>query len=309
MKEYSVVCYGNANVDIIYYVPRIPKAEEEVEAETVEVFPGGSASNVAVAAAKLGLKARIVCCIGNDEWGNFILRNFASKRVDTSYVIRADKPTGRVIILVERGTGARAMVALRGANMELTSARVHAEQMKGLDHVHVSGGRLDMAEAALRLGKELGLSTSYDPGSVAVKYGYSKLAGVLKYVDVLLVNRREASALAETGAGSSLENLTCKVVVVKMGEEGSKAIMGGEEVYAQAFKLRQVVDTTGAGDVFDAGFILGFLKGLELSECLTLANAAAALKIERRGAQSAPTLEEVKRFLASRGRGRLANSL
>lgn len=308
MNVPRILSIGNANLDEEFYVDRIPGVDEESEAGHYEAAPGGSASNFAVAVSRLGYEAGFMGCLGNDEAAEVIRRNFEKNGVSMDFVEVLDMPTGRVVVLVERGTGNRAMVAFRGANSRLTEDLVDQGKIEWADHVHVSGTSIGVAAKALSIAKELGRSSSYDPGGIAVKKRRGELRRVLENVDILFVNRVELQSLVEEfGKLTSLLSLV-GLLVVKRGEEGSEAIAEGLRASAPAFEV-EVLDTTGAGDSFNAGFVSAWLKGFGVEECLLVGNAVAALKIRRRGAQASPRLDEVKSFLDERGFPHVAGKL
>ena len=304
-----VASIGNANVDVLLYLDELPPRGGQVEARGAERRAGGAAANFAVAAAKLGLKASFIGCVGLDEDGDWLLSKLASHGVDTSLVKRVRERTGFVVVLVEAG-GERTMVAYRGANAALYEAGLEDLDYSMFDWVHASSIRPDAAAGAFKAAKRAGATTSYDPGGAVAMMGFGRLLQALEHTDVLFLNEREAQLLESSGGGPELEAVRRLVptVVVKMGAEGAMAYRGGEAASAPAFRV-EVVDTTGAGDAFDAAFCYALARGLGLRESLVFANACAALKITRRGAQSSPTLQEVLEFLALRGEAGLAQRL
>ncbi len=304
----SVVVLGNMNVDVVLVVDRLPGADEEALALEALELPGGSALNTAIALSRLGARVRFVGCVGRDGYGDMLLRKAREEGVDTGLVRRSDRPTGRVIVMVERDTGRRSMVALRGANEEVANYPLRPEDLEGADILHVSGARLEVVKGAFAVARARGVKTSYDPGSVAVRGDMERLREVLKEVDVLFLNTAEAAELANRGL--TLERLRDMVsmVVVKRGELGAEAYSGGVSVFRRAFRVN-VVDTTGAGDAFAAGFLWALLNGLDLGSALVMANATAAIKISRVGAQSSPRRHELADFLRERGYADLSQKL
>lgn len=305
----NVVAVGNCNVDLLVYVEEVPASGEQVEACFFEKRPGGAAANFAVAAAKLGAEAALLCCVGPDGEGEWLLRELEKQGVNTSLVHRAEAPTGFSVVLVDR-RGERAMVAYRGANTFLSQAVGKLAGSLKASWVHAASIKPDVAEAALSAAKRIGAVASYDPGGAVARMGFERLASALKHVDVLFLNEKEAAALAGSGGGSELERVRelVRLVVVKRGARGSAAWFDGSFVEAPAFRV-EVVDTTGAGDAFDAALAYALNARLELYEALLFANACAALKVSRRGAQSSPTLAEALEFLKSAGFAALVSKL
>jgi len=304
-----ILSIGNANLDYFFVVERLPKGDEEIEASDFYVEPGGSASNFAVAVARLGEKSGILCCIGDDDAGRFLLKSFEKDDVDISFVkILKGRATGRVFIILAEGE--KYMIAYRGANRYLSADIIKEKELSGVSHIHVSGGRIEVAEEAFKVAKKSANgSTSYDPGSVNARKGLNALKEVISLTDILFLNTRELEYLLR---GNSLQKLfeinPQLIVVIKKGSKGSEAVTSKESVEVPAFKVH-VVDVTGAGDAFDAGFLVGYLRKLNLKECLAFANAVAGIKVTRKGARNSPTLSEVVEFLREKRLSHLAEKV
>ncbi len=287
----TIVVSGNANIDYYYFVEYIPGPDEAVEAFNVTYTLGGAATNVCVALAKLGNRVRFLGYIGNDSDGELILKKLSTYKVDTSFIKKSSKPTGKVVIILDKD-GQRAMIAIRGANRDLKPGVFDKSSLENSIHLHLSSTKPKYSEWLLGIAKDVGLTTSYDPGMTVASLGIEKLRSALRNVDVLFLNERELEALG--GIGNVKKYMGNKQLVLKLGEMGSRLLP--EDIYVPAFKVK-VKDTTGAGDCFDAAFITCWLKGYEADLCLIFANAAAALKIQNLGAHSSPTLKEVFAFL------------
>lgn len=299
--QLQFVVAGNINLDAYYVVDKIPQPDEA--AEVLETFsrPGGAACNTSVALAKLGARAKLLGFVGRDDAGSRILEELSRTGVDVSSVKVSGKPTGTVLIILDRA-GRRAMIALRGANSELRPGAFTVEEVAGANHLHLSSTKPDFSAWALSQAKKLGVTTSYDPGSTVAARGLSALWESLAWVDVLFLNEKEFNALG----GGNLVGSFPGLVIVKRGELGSEA--PGAGIRAPAFRITPV-DTTGAGDAFDAAFLLCWKLGLSIDECLLVANAAGAIKATRMGAFSSPSLQELCAFLRERGFERIASRL
>ncbi|RLE83058.1 MAG: carbohydrate kinase family protein [Thermoprotei archaeon] len=300
---------GNANIDYFFVVKRMPREDEEVEAVNFYVEPGGSASNVAVALARLGMSSRILCCIGNDLEGKFLLNEFNKEHVDTRYIKVVDYvATGRVFIILTEG--GKRMIAYRGANKLLSANDLYDEVFREIEHVHVSGGKPEIALRAFSMAKSLSkATTSYDPGSTIARRGLGELSSIIAYTDYLFLNELELEYLLKGAQISDLLKINPRVqIILKRGARGSALILSGRRVEAEAFNVR-VVDVTGAGDAFDAGYMAAVKMGLEPWERLIFANAVAGIKVSRRGARSSPKLSEVVEFLREKGLSDLAKKV
>jgi len=268
---------GNANVDIVVRVERLPPRGAQVKAASVARRPGGAALNFALTAARLGMRVSFLGCVGSDEAGDWLLGAMRRGGVDTGRVARVPGATGMVIVIVD-GEGERTMIAYRGANQQLR--RVVDGDYSGFSWVQVSSVEAELASRVLGRARREGCVTGYDPGGMAILAGFEGLLPALRQTDVLFLNRREARMLEEGGGGRRLERVAevVPLVVVKMGPEGATAIRGAETASAEAFKV-PVRDTTGAGDAFDAGLCLALGRGFPLEAALRFANAVAALRV------------------------------
>jgi len=290
----SFLVSGNASVDEYYLVDRIPASDEAQEAKDFFAKLGGAATNVAVALSRLKARVTFAGVVGSDEYGDLIVRYLSEEGVATHCVVRSSKPTGKVVVILDNA-GRRAMVAVRGANADLKPGFIDVDALfKGVSHAHLSSTKPDYTRWVLAEAKKIGLSTSYDPGMAIASRGLEYIRDVLGLVDVLFVNAREYDALG----GEALEKEYRGLLVVKEGEHGSRIPRLGLQV--PAFRVN-TVDTTGAGDSFNAAFLIAWKLGLPYEKCLAIANAAGAIKSTKLGAQSSPTLSELNSFLESRG--------
>lgn len=297
-----MLAVGDLNVDIILYVSGIPKEGGEEHARDLSISPGGSAANVAVAFRKLGGESWFYGSVGDDVFGNWLLMQLEEVGVDTRLVSRQDKTTGTMVILsTERD---RTIIGFRGANEALPQPQ-RGVLDRGFDVVFVSGYSF-LGENISRILKLLEILTEFgskiyvDASGVFAHRGLELLKRVGRRIRGLLMNEVEAR---EFFRGDDPRNYLwlADEIVVKMGSRGSIVHYEGGSTYVKAFPVGSVVDTTGAGDVFDASYIFAGLSGLEYRERLLFANAAAAIKITRKGGWSSPKLEEVLVFLRSRG--------
>jgi sugar/nucleoside kinase (ribokinase family) len=279
----DLVVVGDCNPDLVItgadVTPAFGQAEKLVDG--ISLMIGGSAAITAVAAARLGLRVALVAAIGDDPAGRLMLSLLAAERVDTSAVlVRAAMPTAMTTVL---STGAdRAILTALGAMTSLTAADVPPLPAR---HLHVSSyfllerslgpGLPRLLAGARGRGLTTSLDTNYDP---AGRWGDQALRETLAQTDVFLPN--EAEALGITGesdvgrAVAALDRVVRGHVVAKLGPRG--ALCGPDGPVVSVPRVRPV-DTTGAGDCFNAGLITGLLDGLSLPRAAALACAAGAL--------------------------------
>ncbi|MFN3804147.1 MAG: carbohydrate kinase family protein [Pyrobaculum sp.] len=301
----AVASVGNLNFDIYLKTAGLPGLDEAVEALDFYTGGGGSAANFAIAMARLGLEVRFFGAIGPDPLGELSLRELRDEGVDISYVKRVEGVRSGVVVVLLQQDGARRMVAFRGANLGLSPGDLSVEKFAGVRHIHLATGRLELIAKAREVASGVGATVSIDGGTSLAKKGLDAVRTAARGADVMFVNRVEARLLAGTedylsAAERLFRELSVGEVVVTLGPGGALAYDGRSFVYLDAFRL-EAVDTTGAGDVFAAAYVAMFLKGRGLYERLLFANAAAAIKITRRGARSSPKYGEVVAFLESLG--------
>jgi ribokinase len=289
---------GNANIDIYYFVEKIPQPDEAVEALEIRTSLGGAATNIATGISKLGHYVRFIGFVGSDPEATEVLSELKKRGIDVAYVKSSSKQTGRVIVLLDK-EGRRAMIAHRGANSELRPGAFNPEEtLRGIDHLHLSSTSPEYSYWFFREAKKMSISTSWDPGMTICLRGFKSIENVLQYVDVLFLNERENEALKIDPA--SMEK---PLIIIKRGSEGSEAPQ--YKIKAEAFRVK-ALDATGAGDAFDAAFLVAWKRKIGLKESLIIANAAGAIKVTRFGAHSSPTASELAEFLEKNGREDLA---
>jgi len=310
-KSPLIVAIGNVSVDLSLKVSSPPKRGGEVLASEFYLGGGGAASNMALAVARLGLKARFLGCVGDDEYSSLALKELMEEGVDLSFVKTVKRGTGVVVVLVEE-SGERTMIAYRGANLEVSEKLVTQASIGDATSLHISSLSGTKTLKILKRARSINpkLICSYDPGG---SVSSEDVMACLRHLNILLLNCSELREL--TGAHTVNEGVRVLtelnpelLIVVKEGARGSSLYRGELYWNVPAFDVR-AVDTTGAGDSFNAAFLVGYHIGLSPNDLLVFSNAAAALKVKRRGARAAPTLDEVLKFLKEKGFGKLSNEI
>jgi sugar/nucleoside kinase (ribokinase family) len=292
-ETFDLLVVGDCNPDLLVHgadvVPEFGQAEKLVDGMSLMI--GGSAAITAVAAARLGLRVALVAAVGDDPAGELMLSLLASAGVDTSAVlVRPGLPTGMTTVL---STGAdRAILTAPGAMTSLTAADVPT---LGARHLHVSSyfllerslgpGLAGLLAAARRRGLTISLDTNYDP---ARRWGDRLLRAALAETDVFLPNEAEAlgiSGESDVGkAAAALSALGVRSLVIKLGARGALCGPDGPLVSVPTV---EPVDTTGAGDCFNAGLIAGLLDGLDLPHAAALGCAVGAASTAAAGGTGA----------------------
>lgn len=278
---------------------------------------GGDTSNFAVAAARLGAKVGYVTRVGQDEFGDCFVRLWEQEGVDTSMVQRdPEAPTG--IYFISRKGEEHFFTYYRAgsAASRMRPDKLPLDYIKGAKLFHVSGisqaistSACDAVFAALKAAKEAGVLVSYDPNLRLRLWPLERARAVIHtavaMADILLPSLEDAVVLTGRDEPEEIARfyiaLGPKVVVLKLGSEGALLATPQTMMRIPPYSI-DVVDTSGAGDAFDAAFDVGYLAGWDLEECTRFANATGALTATGLGVvDSIPRLEQVKAFMEKSG--------
>jgi sugar/nucleoside kinase (ribokinase family) len=304
-----ILVAGELNPDLILRnYQSFPAPGKEVLVEDLHLTLGSSSAICAVGLARLGNRVAFAANVGVDTYGDFCLAALEREGIDITRVNRrADLKTGVTVSITSSAD--RALVTYPGAIASLRAEDLPDSAFSGFRHLHVSSYFL---QGALRPGlKELfarakgtGLSTSLDPGYDPSEQWSPELIDTLQEVDVFLPNETEIRGITgckDVNEGVRMLDNGHTLIVAKLGGEGAMSFCHRTSLQAGAFPT-EVVDTTGAGDSFDAGFLHSWLRRRALQDCLHFAAACGALSVRGLGGTTAqPTDEEVETFLRERG--------
>jgi sugar/nucleoside kinase (ribokinase family) len=279
----ELLTVGDTFQDLIFSgLPRLPRAGEELRTGSFTSTVGGGAVITAAAAARLGITAGVVSALSRE--GASIVRQY---RVRVVNVRRAAEAHAVTVALST--TRERSFVTYDGVNAKLQSRLSAAIANRRALHVHLafSPQRCShWAAIVLRL-RARGTTTSLDVGwdpSLPRRRGFARL---MRSVDFVFMNRVEASMISGIGrADAAFWRRAARNAVIKLGPRGCRWIGPGLDIRAVPPRVR-VVETTGAGDAFNGGFLTGILRGLPPDECLRLANAVGALSTRAPGGLAA----------------------
>ncbi|QZE13761.1 adenosine kinase [Halosquirtibacter laminarini] len=291
LKSGSMTLVDRIQSDVIH---------QETKKNRKKITSGGSVSNVIGALASMGIKTGFIGAIGSDDFGSFFSQSLSSLDVDL-FLKKRSESTGVAISLVTPD-GERTFATHLGAAATLEAADVHPSYFDGFDIFMIEGYLVqnhELIASAAALAHQLGLKVAIDLASFnVVEENLSLLKGiVVDYVDILFANEEEARAFTDKMPIEALEEMSTMVdtVVVKVGAEGAYVQHMKERVHIPTLS-NQVVDTTGAGDFFAAGFLYGVANGLELSRCGYLGALLASKVIAVSGAHLEPEMwQQLKR--------------
>ncbi len=249
---------------------------------------GGSAANTIVALARLGKRVGFIGNVGNDEEGKEMLRDFEKEKVDTTGIKKINDKTGLALCFVD-SSGERALYVYPGANNFLSIDEERLNYAKKAEILHLSSfvGGASIEEQKKLVEEIKDVKISFAPGELYASKGLEFVKELLSESYVVFLNKREIKLLTgknyEEGA-EELLRIGAKVIAITLGEKGCYIASKKEKIKVKAFPT-EVIDTTGAGDAFAAGFLLGLLEGKDLYECGKIGNKVASLCISKVGAR------------------------
>jgi len=292
MTKFDVIGFGALNVDRLLKVDKIAGPEEESFIQDYTEACGGSAANTIVGLARLRCKVGFIGKVANDLEGNVQIDCLKAEGVDTNGITQATKgSSGLVMGFVDR-KGARALYINPGVNDLIESREIKWEYVSGTDFLHLSSF---VGEKSFRVQKKLvgslpdTVKISFDPGSVYAQKGFGAIEPIIRSSYVMMPNSLELELLTgeseyPKGAAQLIE-MGVKIVAVKLGDKGCYVTNGQEKKTIPPYKVK-VVDTTGAGDAFNAGFLYGLIGNKTLVECGQLGNYVASRSVIVMGARA-----------------------
>jgi sugar/nucleoside kinase (ribokinase family) len=296
MAEFDVLVVGDANPDLLLrgdVRPRFGQAEQLLTG--ADLVLGGSAAITAAGCARLGLRTALLAAVGDDVFGGLIRAQLADLNVHL-IPVRTGEPTGLTVVLSEPDD--RGMLTLLGSIPALRPADVTDELLARTRHVHVSSLYLQPALAAglagvfaraRRSGLTTSLDTNWDPAEE-----WASITEILEHTDVFLPNANELRAVTgepDPAAGAAKLVAGGTTVVMKDGSRGARAWWPGGEGAAPG-RAVEVVDTTGAGDSFNAGYLAARLAGRPIEEAIGWAAVAGSLSVRGVGGTASQATAE-----------------
>lgn len=236
---------------------------------------GGSAANTTYALARLGTRCGFLGKIGEDDNGALFRDDFRAVGIDeTRFKVAAEKPTARCVSLVTPDHE-RTMRTDLGAAADIRPEEIRPEDFQGCRHVHCEGYLLlnhDVVHAVLQRAKQQGCTVSLDLASFEVVDAVSDSIHELlqEYVDIVIANEEEITRIypdVQPSEGAKQLSRLCRIAVVNVGKDGSWIACDQQAQHSRALLVRNVVDTTGAGDYWTAGFLYGYLHDMPLAVC------------------------------------------
>jgi len=312
MGKISALVLGDLNVDLV-----IPlRAGDQVRSQTegLQLHGGGTGGNTAAALARLGVPVGFIGTVGDDGYGRWSANDLQKEGVDIRFLQVAEQGFTTIVMAVIRLDGERDLFVwpdIGGAHTRLSAESITPEIFQTADWLHTTGLCLreepvrNAQLKAMQLARDAGLTISLDLNLRLESWGMDEalrevFEKAISLADVVLGSGpdeikpyTDSNAILE---GAEIISAGVRTVIARLGPEGALAVAPGQKISSPAIAV-EVVDTLGAGDAFNGGFICAQLQGLDLQESLRWGNGAAAYKIGREGARGLPSFKNLTELL------------
>lgn len=306
LKKYDAVVIGDANIDLVVVgCPELPAPGEEVFADQMQVHVGGGAALFTLSLAKLGMKLAFNGVLGKDDDGRYILNEFQKHGVDTQYIQISERNNTGISIALNSDKD-RSFITYMGTNKELDLRQLDLRSVELARHVHLTGyrGRRnhdDYMQMVAKL-KAMGVTLSCDVGWDDTGEWHEGIYELMKAVDIFFMNEAEAmhyTRCSREADGIAKLRTHSSHFVIKMSSKGAIACIDGKVTRRAGFQVNSV-DTTGAGDAFNAGYMFGYLAGKPVEECLLFGNACGACSVTNYGGSTGITdIDALQQFISA----------
>ncbi|WP_181347089.1 ribokinase [Thalassobacillus sp. CUG 92003] len=303
----DITIVGSINIDIVALTNEYPKRGETIFGNDIKYLSGGKGANQAIACARLEKEVQMIGAVGRDEFGTNLIHNLHTNYVETHFVKQTDDAaTGTALITID-GAAENTMLVLKGANNALHPADIR-QAFARKDPGHILLVQMEVPEdtviEAMVEAKKQGMYVILDP---APAEGITMRA--LKHADLIIPNYQEIKQMigeevndvhSALQAAQALEAIGVEESIIKMADQGSLAYSKGKYKHISTVDV-DPVDTVGAGDAFAGALACALADGKDLFSAAQFSSIAGALVVTKLGAQSAPTLSELKDFCNEHG--------
>jgi len=306
MDRLQVVGLGLTSLDVLVRLKDMPTWRGGSRLSGFALDGGGPVGTAMVAAARLGARAGFVGTAGDDVAARIKIESLANDGVDLSRLVIRDEPENQVILVcVDETTGDRVFSGLKSLGRNtLRIDELDRDYITSADYLHLEGFHYEAALQAAKWMREAGKAVVYDGGTTSGGIS-AETRALLEYVDVLICGAGFAPGLTgkkdTAEAGRAAVAFGPRIVVQTHGAAGSITATATEQFHTPAFPV-DVIDTTGAGDVFHGAYIVGLLHGWPLPAVAQFASAVAAIKCTRLGGRAGiPSMAETLAFISDHG--------
>ena len=297
MSKIDIIGLGEVVVDWVAEIPHFPKPDEKIDAITENYFSGGVTANYLVAVARLGVSCGFIGVVGDDSYGDFLIRDFKKEKIDTTHLLKKKgKKTPVNFIFVVKGE----KIIIQSPHMKTTRL-----ELIDLEDSYISKSKVihttlihpKLSERAINLAKEHDVKISIDLESQIAQRGWSSLKDKLLKADILIPNKEGAKMITKCNtpkdAAKELIRKGIPLVIITLGKKGVLVTTAEFQKEIPTYDVNNIVDTTGAGDAFNGAFSVAYwIKKWNLEKSIKYANAAAVLKIQKLGARTGMAFEE-----------------
>lgn len=313
---WKVGLVGNFNLDImIKNVLVAPQFDREILADQYELRIAGTAGYMALVLNSMGVNPVIISTIGKDYYGDFLIDELSKKGITTEGIEPIEGYQTPVGFVITKQNGERAIVSVSGAHdsFSLNNYRENKHQLEECTDIVICGNYLlpnftvkeaiEVAKEQRALGKRIYFDPSWDPNGWKTETRKDTFE-LLKHIDVFMMNESEVCHLTKEDnweEAAKVISLYCNEIIIKLGSKGSAALIHGELIQVSAKGNVSVYDTTGAGDVFDMGYLVASRKNYSTKEALEFASHLAGLVIAQEKGRKYPTTEDVINSLEKDG--------
>lgn len=312
-KIFDVICIGAALVDMVAQIERYPENDDEVFVSDLKLLSGGAAANTAYACAKLGLKTAFIGKLGREDvFGLKIINEFNEVKVNTELLKYSEEyRTGSAYVALNK-EGDRRIYAHSGAANYLSKEDIKENELSFTNIIFLSSLKNiePFIEAAI-IGRNKKIPVILNPGMLIIEQGFINIKILLEKIGILIISQREFEVLLDLKKkkinpnmvreeADNLFSLGINVVVITKGKKGALILTPENAELIPPIKTNKVVDTTGAGDAFSAGFMYGFIQNQsfkfeDLKRNVRIGNFVAGKCIEKLGARNGiPEEEEIE---------------
>ncbi len=299
-KSFEVVGVGLNATDTLILVPHFPAYGGKAPFVKEILSPGGQVASAMVACARLGLRAKYIGSVGDDQGGRILMRSLQRAGIDVSDVqLRRNCANQSAYIVIDQATGERTILWQRPDCLRIDPSHIGVEQITCSQLLHIDGHDTAAVEHAARIAAKHSIPVTVDVDTIY--HGFDK---VLPFVDYLIASTNfPVEWTSQRDPFLALELIQkeygMRVAAMTLGSHGAMALVDGEFLYSPAFVVN-CQDTTGAGDVFHGAFCYAVVRGYTIPDALELSNALAALNCKVLGAQGGShSLADAERLIAS----------
>ena len=311
MSRYDVLCVGSATVDTFLTIEQpfsSLKLGDKVLVKSVDKRSGGGATNSASALVKLGLKVKTATKVGNDDDGNFILKELKTGGIENICLARSKQQTDLATIISSTKERDRIILVHKGASTDLVSKDFPAAELNfsWIYLATLTGKSQKTAFEIARLAKQKKTKLLFNPSLYLAQKGKKKLSAILQNTAVLVLNKEEAQALLNTSSNDfthllkELQKCGPQIVIITYGRRGLYALQNNVLYSLTKTPNVKVIHTAGAGDAFTSGFLAGLIKNYSFDDALRLGQVNASSVIQYMGTKTGQLTEKEAKAMMKR---------